>query len=773
MTVGSASSSREHRPRRTRASARARADSAACVHTSAPAESPEEDLCDRHRRSASLRPRPLVTASLSHAEPGLLRRRRAAELHEGRAGAARAARRSTPKSSRCSSTPGSTTTRTMSDVFLAELDLPTPDVFLGVGSGSHGEQTARALVGVEQVLLEHEPVARRRRRRRQLDAGRRARGREAPDSGRPHRGRAAELRPDDAGGAQPPAHRPPERRPPRPLAERRRQPRAPRGSTGARAPRRQHDDRLAARARRDGARRGEPGKRSDSTPGGYGLVTLHRPALVDDPALLARDGRRARRARRDGPARLPGAPANGRAARRGGPRRDRSSARASSLTAAARLPRLPRARGRGAVRAHRLRRRPGGDVRARRPVLHAARHDRAAGHGRARDEHAARSEPGADRRHSRRCSSARKPARPIPLWDGHAGERAADVLAAVPRRRAGSGVLTMCGIAGTLSFDPAAVPRRRSRTSRGCATRSRTAAPTAPAPGSPTTAGSASASAGSRSSTSPTRRCSRWRTRTARSSSSSTARSTTTPRSGRSSSGSGHRFRTDHSDTEVIVHALRGVGHRLPPPLPRHVRVRALGRAGRASSGSCATASGSSRSTGSVHHGRLAFALRDQGAAPGSAAGARGRRGVALPLPVVPHDAGAADALPRHPQARRRDVAARRRGRRRTRGALLGRVGRASSRSTACPRTRSRSACSTSCATSVQLRKVSDVPVGVFLSGGIDSSTNAALFSEGETRPVKTFSIGYDGDYATYPNELDYARRMARRASAPSITSGA
>ncbi len=37
--------------------------------------------------------------------------------------------------------------------------------------------------------------------------------------------------------------------------------------------------------------------------------------------------------------------------------------------------------------------------------------------------------------------------------------------------------------------------------------------------------------------------------------------------------------------------------------------------------------------------------------------------------------------------------------------------------------------------TAVQLRKVSDVPVGVFLSGGIDSSTNAALFSEGERRP--------------------------------------
>ena len=64
--------------------------------------------------------------------------------------------------------------------------------------------------------------------------------------------------------------------------------------------------------------------------------------------------------------------------------------------------------------------------------------------------------------------------------------------------------------------------------------------------------------------------------------------------------------------------------------------------------------------------------------------------------------------------------------------------------------------------TSVRLRKVSDVPVGVFLSGGIDSSTNAALFSEGETRPVKTFSIGYEGEYESYKNELHYARQMAR-----------
>ncbi|MDH3257328.1 MAG: asparagine synthase (glutamine-hydrolyzing), partial [Nitrospinota bacterium] len=68
--------------------------------------------------------------------------------------------------------------------------------------------------------------------------------------------------------------------------------------------------------------------------------------------------------------------------------------------------------------------------------------------------------------------------------------------------------------------------------------------------------------------------------------------------------------------------------------------------------------------------------------------------------------------------------------------------------------------------TSVQLRKVSDVPVGVFLSGGIDSSTNAALFSEGESQPIRTFSIGYQGDYESYQNETHFARRMAQEVGA-------
>jgi asparagine synthase (glutamine-hydrolysing) len=63
----------------------------------------------------------------------------------------------------------------------------------------------------------------------------------------------------------------------------------------------------------------------------------------------------------------------------------------------------------------------------------------------------------------------------------------------------------------------------------------------------------------------------------------------------------------------------------------------------------------------------------------------------------------------------------------------------------------------------VRLRKVSDVPVGIFLSGGIDSSLNVALFSEGETSNVKTFSIGYDKDYGSYKNELHYAKAVAEK----------
>jgi UDP-N-acetylglucosamine 2-epimerase (non-hydrolysing) len=46
----------------------------------------------------------------------------------------------------------------MSAVFFDELGMPEPDTFLGVGSGSHAEQTARIMVGFEQVCLTHKPI---------------------------------------------------------------------------------------------------------------------------------------------------------------------------------------------------------------------------------------------------------------------------------------------------------------------------------------------------------------------------------------------------------------------------------------------------------------------------------------------------------------------------------------------------------------------------------------------------------------------------------------
>ena len=62
---------------------------------------------------------------------------------------------------------------------------------------------------------------------------------------------------------------------------------------------------------------------------------------------------------------------------------------------------------------------------------------------------------------------------------------------------------------------------------------------------------------------------------------------------------------------------------------------------------------------------------------------------------------------------------------------------------------------------SIKKRMMSDVPFGVFLSGGVDSSANVALMSELMDRPVNTFTVGFEDH--EYLNELGSARRIADR----------
>jgi UDP-N-acetylglucosamine 2-epimerase (non-hydrolysing) len=173
----------------------------------------------------------------------------------------------------------------MSDVFLSELGLPEPDAFLGVGSGSHGEQTARALIGVEQVLVEREPdllvvpgdvnstlaaalaAVKLRVPVAHLEAGLRSYDPRMPEEhNRLLTDHIADLLLTHSESAQANLER--------------------EGIDASRI----HFvgntmiDSLFTFLER--ARGLEPWKAFDAEPGGYGLVTLHRPSLVDDDEAL-------------------------------------------------------------------------------------------------------------------------------------------------------------------------------------------------------------------------------------------------------------------------------------------------------------------------------------------------------------------------------------------------------------------------------------------------------------------------------------------------------
>ena len=61
-----------------------------------------------------------------------------------------------------------------------------------------------------------------------------------------------------------------------------------------------------------------------------------------------------------------------------------------------------------------------------------------------------------------------------------------------------------------------------------------------------------------------------------------------------------------------------------------------------------------------------------------------------------------------------------------------------------------------------RIRMTSDVPLGAYLSGGVDSSSIVALMTRFSDKPIKTFSLGYEDELGNKEADLFYARKVAR-----------
>ena len=227
----------------------------------------------------------------------------------------------------------------------------------------------------------------------------------------------------------------------------------------------------------------------------------------------------------------------------------------------------------------------------------------------------------------------------------------------------------------------------------------------------------------------------------------------------------GHRFRT-RSDTETIIHHYEQHGAGGVAALRGDVRLRHLGRRRRAAAAGARSLRHQAALLRRAAVGRAGLRLRADGVA-----GARGRRsgaggrgaGVVLLLRLRP---SAAHAGRRGEEAAARGT--------RSAGSAAGwrrrvRFGRC------LPPVRRRRRAATQLGRrlwagierSVEAQLVSDVPVGIFLSGGIDSSLVAAAAVKRAGARMKAFSIGFeDGTF----DETNYARMVAKQLGVEHVT---